>query len=101
MRNAEVRGLRMRSRGHGEVEHRTGRVLTSVNSLCRNHTSEAVFEREGKSVATEQGAGVEGCDPTHPHERLAVLGPAPTNPQEINAMVLSTNRAPALSDPCC
>lgn len=68
MRNAEVRGLRMRSRGHGEVEHRTGRVLTLVNSLCRNHHSTAVFEREGKSVATEQGAGVEGCDPAHPHE---------------------------------
>ena len=58
-----------------------------------------MFEREGKSVATEQGAGVEGCDPTHAHERLAVLGPAPAFPQEINAMVLSTNSAPALSDP--
>lgn len=34
------------------------------NTPCRNHTSEAVFEREGKSDATEQGAGVEGCDPT-------------------------------------
>ena len=77
MRNAEVRGLRMQGRGHGEVEHRTGRVLTSVNSLCRNHTSEAVFEREGKSVATEQGAGVEGCDPAHPHEahRPRTAGP--------------------------
>ena len=55
----------MRSRGHGEVEHRAGQVLTDVNSLYRNHTNEAVFEREGKSVATEQGAGVEGCDPAH------------------------------------
>ena len=64
----------MRSRGHGEVEHRTGRVLTDVNSLCRNHTSEAVFEREGKSVATEQGAGVEGCDPAHMREAHGPLG---------------------------
>lgn len=53
----------MRSRGHGEVEHRTGRVLTLVNSLCRNHHSTAVFEREGKSVATEQGAGWRGATP--------------------------------------
>lgn len=64
----------MRSRGHGEVEHRTGRVLTLVNSLYRNHHSTAVFEREGKSVATEQGAGVEGCDPAHPHEAHGPLG---------------------------
>ena len=83
MRNAEVRGLRMRGRGHGEAEHRTGRVLTLVNSLCRNHHETAMFEREGKSVATEQGAGVEGCDPAHVYRgsRARVVRGEPLDPR--------------------
>lgn len=36
-------------------------------AVNRNHSEEPMFEREGKSVATEQGAGVEGCDPAHMH----------------------------------
>ena len=45
--------------------------------------------------------GGRGCDPAHAHRALAVLGPAPAFPQEINAMELSTNSVPALSGPCC
>lgn len=35
-----------------------------------------MFEREGKSVATEQGAGVEGCDPAHLLFGEALIDPA-------------------------
>ena len=45
-------------------------------AVNRNHSVEPMFEREGKSVATEQGAGVEGCNPTH------VSGGAPRTYEE-------------------
>ena len=69
-------------------------MLTSVNSSCRNQHETAVFEREGKSVATEQGAGVEGCDPARPHEGVPPVEGFPPN---TTAMELSTNPVPALS----
>lgn len=57
----------MRGRRHGEVEHRTGGEVTTSTAVNRNRHETVVFEREGKSDATEQGAGVEGCDPTNMH----------------------------------
>lgn len=44
-------------------------------AVNRNHTNDPTFEREGKSDATEQGAGVEGCDPAHMHRGRSLSTP--------------------------
>lgn len=73
--------------------------LNSVNEI-EITPHEAVFDGEGNRLLPVTGRG-EGVRPRAriqgPHEGLAALGPAPTFPQEINAMELSTNPSPALS----
>ena len=74
-------------------------ILTALTRQKSHH--ERPFSTAKEIGCYRQRGGGRGCDPAHAHRALAVLGPAPAFPQEINAMVLSTNPAPALSGPCC
>ena len=71
--------------------------LNSVNEI-EITPREAVFDDEGNRLLPSRGRG-EGVRPHDTAPGRGVLGLAPTFPQEINAMELSTNPAPALSAP--
>lgn len=70
-------------------------ILTALTRQKSHH--ERAFSTAKEIGCYRQRGGGRGCDPTTPHEVLAALGPAPTFPQEINAVELSTNPVPALS----
>lgn len=72
-------------------------ILTALTRQ-KSQRTEPNFEAKEIGCYRVRGGG-RGCDPATPHEGLAVLGPAPAFPPEINVMELSTNPAPALSAP--
>ena len=91
---------RARTSPSARVVTSPGVAILTLLTRQKSHRTRPNFDTEEIGRYRVRGGG-RGCDPTHPHERLAVLGLAPTFPQEINATVWSTNPAPALSGPCC
>lgn len=64
-------------------------ILTALTRQKSHHTKP--FSTAKEIGCYQAGGRGRGCDPAHAHRALAVLGPAPAFPQEINAMELSTN----------
>lgn len=74
-------------------------ILTALTRQKSHHTRPISTAKEIGCYRV-RGRG-RGCDPTHAHRALPALRATLALPWEINAMVLSTNPAPALSGPCC
>lgn len=73
-----------------------GVAILTVLTRQKSHCTKPFSTAKEIGCYRVRGRG-RGCDPAHAHRALAVLGPAPALPQEINTVVLSTNPVPALS----